>query len=85
MSAFGGKGGHRDEQPECLLLTQSGHYGVAKILRWPKKELLSSRLLDQTRQGRVHHVAEVRGGETRAAELQLGDEAPEKDAAFLYR
>jgi hypothetical protein len=32
MSAFGGKSGHGDEQPECLLLTQSGHL-AANILK----------------------------------------------------
>jgi hypothetical protein len=50
-----------------------------------KEVLLSSRLLDQAPQGRMHRLFEVGGGETGAAELQLGDEAPEKNAALLYR
>ncbi len=69
---------------------QSEHHGAAKISRWHSASqksslLLSSRLLDQAPQGRVHDVFEVGGSETGAAELQLGDEAPEKNAALLYR
>ena len=37
--------------------------------------------LDQACQRRAHHVVEV----SSAAELQLGDEASEEDAALLYR
>jgi hypothetical protein len=42
-------------------------------------------VLDHARQRRAHHVVEVGSGEAEAAELQLGDEAPEEDAALLYR
>ena len=34
---------------------------------------------------RAHHVFKVGGGDAGAAELQLGDEALEKDAALFYR
>jgi hypothetical protein len=42
-------------------------------------------MLDQAAQRRAHHVFKVGGGEAGAAELQLGDEAPEEGAALLYR
>jgi hypothetical protein len=41
--------------------------------------------LDQALQRRAHHFFKVCGGEAVAAELQLSDEALEKDAALLYR
>ena len=75
---------------KCLRLTLSGRHGAAKMLSWHSASqisslLLSSRLLDQAGQGQLHHVFEVGGGEMGATELQLRDEAPEKDAALLYR
>jgi hypothetical protein len=38
--------------------------------------------LDQALQRQAHRVV---SGEAGAAELQLGDEVPEEDAALLYR
>jgi len=42
-------------------------------------------LLNQTPQGRAHYFFKVRGRKARAAELQLRNNAPEEDAALLYR
>jgi hypothetical protein len=41
--------------------------------------------LSQALQCKPHRVIKVGGGEVGAAELQLGDEAPEEYAALLYR
>src|SRR3974390_2820449 len=43
------------------------------------------RFLDQALQRQPHRVVNVGCGEVGAAELQLGDEAPEKYAALFYR
>jgi len=43
------------------------------------------RFLSQAHQRQPHGVIKVGGGEVGAAELQLGDEAPEEYAALLYR
>jgi hypothetical protein len=41
--------------------------------------------LDQALQRQAHRVAKIGSGETGAAELQVGDETPEEDTAFLCR
>src|SRR5215471_20560958 len=41
--------------------------------------------LDQARQRQAHRVVNIRGAEAGAAKLQLGDKAPEEDAALLRR
>jgi hypothetical protein len=55
-------------------------------LRKSKKlRFLGSCLLNQAPQGRLHHLFDVGSGKTGTAQLQLSDEAPEKNAALLYR
>jgi len=41
--------------------------------------------LDRALQRQTHHVVKIGSGEAAAAELQLSEEAPEEDAALLYR
>ena len=55
--------------------------------RWREAAGLQSgcRFLSQALQCQPHRVIKVGGGEMGAAELQLGDEAPEEYAALLYR
>jgi hypothetical protein len=41
--------------------------------------------LDQALQCHAHRVLKIGSDEVKATKLQLGDEAPEEDAALLYR
>ena len=41
--------------------------------------------LDQALQRQAHRVVKIGSGEAVAAQLQLADKAPEKDAALIYR
>jgi hypothetical protein len=63
---------------------------ASRVTRWTTaagsgEALSGCGFLDQALQRQVHRVVKIGGGEAKAAELQLGDEAPEEDAALLYR
>ena len=72
-----------EEQDACDVVRDHGRQAL------PRREaaILQSgcRFLSQAHQHQPHGVIKVGGGEVGAAELQLGDEAPEEYAALLYR